>query len=62
MDALQGKKMLSAEELSSSNQNEQIDEFEKNLKEENLRIFRELRLKDLMVKVKSNDPAMWPFE
>ncbi len=61
MEALHGKNMLSPEETPSS-ETDSLDEFEKNLREENIRLLRNLRLQEMMAKANSNDPGLWPFK
>jgi hypothetical protein len=61
MEALQGKNMPSPDKVHSTETNN-VEEFEDKLREENMRLLRNLRLKEMLTKAKSNDPAMWPFK
>lgn len=61
MEASHGKNMPSPEETPSTKK-KCVEEFEDNLREENIRLLRNLRLKELVSKAKSNDPALWPFK
>jgi hypothetical protein len=61
MEALHGKNLPSLDETQSSDTNN-VEEFESKLREENIRLLRNLRLKEMMIKAKSNDPGLWPFK
>jgi len=61
MEALHGKDMPSPDETHSTKINS-VEEFESKLREENIRLLRNLRLKEMMNRAKSNDPALWPFK
>ena len=61
MEALHGKNSPSLDETHSTDTNN-VEEFENKLREENLRLLRNLRLKEMMRKAKSNDPTLWPFK
>jgi hypothetical protein len=61
MEALHGENMPSPDDIRSTKINS-VEEFENNLREENMRLLRNLRLKEMMNKAKSNDPALWPFK
>jgi hypothetical protein len=61
MEALHGENMPSPDENHSTKINS-VEEFENNLREENMRLLRNLRLKEMMSKAKSNDPDLWPFK
>ena len=39
-----------------------IEEFEREFREENMPLLRNLRIKKMMNRAKSNDPALWPFK
>jgi len=55
MGDLHGKKMISPE-ATRSPEPDSFEEFENNLREENMRLLRNLRLQEKIGKVKSNDP------
>jgi hypothetical protein len=59
MEALQGKNMPSPDETHST---DNVEEFEEKLREENMRLLRNLRLKEMIAKSKTNDPALWPYK
>jgi hypothetical protein len=61
MEALHGKHLPSKDEI-RLNEAETIEEFESKLREENIRLLRNLRLKEMMIKAKSNDPALEPLK
>ncbi len=61
MEANQGKGVPSLDP-SHSSKNNNVEEFESKLREENMRLLRNLRIKEIIDKVKSNDPALWPFK
>jgi hypothetical protein len=61
MEELHGKNLPSLDEIHST-ETYTIDEFESKLREENIRLLRNLRLKEMLSKAKSNDPALWPFK
>jgi len=61
MEALHGKDTPSPDETHSTKINS-VEEFESKLREENIRLLRNLRLKEMMNRAKSNDPALWPFK
>jgi hypothetical protein len=61
MEALNGKELPSLDETHSTETNN-VEEFEHKLREENMRLLRSLRLKEMMTKAKTNDPALWPFK
>ena len=62
MEALHESQMPSPKETHSKSKEDSFDAFEKNLREENLRLFRNLRLQEMMGKIKSNEPNKWPFK
>ena len=61
MEALNGKNLPSLVETHSTATNN-VEEFERKLREENMRLLRNLRLKEMMRKAKLNDPTLWPFK
>jgi hypothetical protein len=61
MEDLHGKKMPSLAETHSI-ENCNVEEFEDKLRAENMRLLRNLRLKEMIAKSKSNDPSLWPFK
>jgi hypothetical protein len=61
MEAMQGENLPSPDETQSTDSNN-VEEFENKLREENMRLLRNLRLKEMMSKAKTKDPALWPFK
>ncbi len=61
MEAMHGKNLPSRDETHSTESNN-VEEFERKLREENMRLLRNLRLKEMISKAKSNDPSLWPFK
>jgi hypothetical protein len=61
MEALHGKNLPSLDET-HSNETNNVDEFEHKLREENMRLLRNLRLREMIAKAKSNDPNQCPFK
>ena len=45
-----------------STETKTIEEFEMGFREENIPLLRNLRIKEMMNRAKSNDPALWPFK
>jgi hypothetical protein len=39
-----------------------VEEFESEFREENMPLLRSLRIKEMMSRVKSNDPVLLPFK
>ena len=62
MEALHGKNMPSPEDDFSSAQKDNLEAFENDLREENLRLMRNLCLQEMIGKPKRNDPDVWPFK
>ncbi len=62
MEALHDKNMPFPEDDGSSAQKDSLESFENDLREENLRMMRNLRLKEMIGKAKKNDPTVWPFK
>ena len=61
METSHGKNMPSLDETHSSKSNS-VEEFESKLREENMRLLRSLRIKEMISRAKSNDPATLPFK
>jgi hypothetical protein len=61
MEASHGKKMPSLDDTHST-KSINVEEFENQLQEENMRLLRNLRIKEMIGRAKSNDPALWPFK
>lgn len=62
MEAMHGNQMPSPEETSTSAKEDSFVAFENNLREENLKLLRNLRLQEMMGKIKSPDSKQWPFK
>lgn len=60
MEAMHERRMPSPEENRSKSEENSFDAFEKKLRDENLRLFRNLRLQEMMGKIKSDEPNKWP--
>jgi hypothetical protein len=39
-----------------------VEVFEREFREENMPLLRNLGIKEMMNRAKSNDPALWPFK
>lgn len=62
MEAMHDNHMPFPEENSSSANDDRVEAFENNLREDNLRLLRSLRLQEMMGKIKSDTPEQWPFK
>ncbi len=62
MEAIPEKESSSPEKNKSSAEIDTFSAFENNLREENLRILRSLRIQEMTGKIKPGDPKQWPFK
>ena len=62
MEAMHGNQMPSPEEINSSAKEDTFAVFENNLREENLRLLKKLRLQEMSGKIKTKNPNQWPFK
>jgi len=62
MEAMHSNQMPSPVETNTSAKEDSFAAFEKNLREENLRLLRRLRLQEMTGNIEADDPKKWPFK
>jgi hypothetical protein len=45
-----------------STETKTVEQYERRFREENMTLIRNLCIKEMMNRAKSNDPALWPFK